>query len=240
MNAVASTAPDLLLVDDDAPTRRYFELALRELGVGVRLCTSVGEALQLLHERTPCYVVSDLHLPDGSPSRLAEAVQHLPADSRPTFVLMTGGLNATVEQQFRQLGVQRFWSKPVSLDQLRRLVMHPPADAATDAHQQDAVTRFFHGNQRMFTAFRAQCMAQLRDDLIQADAAVAGADSGAVAQLMHNLKTVLQLIGQPEEAAMAVQIEQGLALPTASTPPEGWVTLRQRLHTLATTEGAHG
>ncbi len=151
---------DMLLVDDDAPTRRYFELALRQLGVTVRLCATLDDAIQYLGHHRPSFVVSDLNFPDGTAVRLAQCVAELPAGARPAFVLMSGGLSPETVDRFRQLGVHHFWAKPVPLDQLRSLVQTWQRSQLPQTNQNQALDRFFNGNQRLFSGYRNQTIAQ--------------------------------------------------------------------------------
>lgn len=244
----AGTPVDVLMVDDDAATRRYFQLALRQLQVSVHTCGGLDEALVQLAQHTPRFVVSDLNLQGQSSQPLAAFVAAMPSTQRPAFVLMSGHIEPQVEDSFRQLGVRNFWTKPVSLEQLRSLVpgasssvaSELPSPALATAEPQARVThvqhehspavdRFFQGNERMFLRFRDQTLAALPGDVQAAQAAWTNADANALGALMHNLKSVLQMIGQPREAALALGIEDTLQYGELTAVETQWAELRERL-----------
>lgn len=240
----------MLIVDDDAATRRYFQLALSALQVGVQTCGQLDEALQQLAQHRPRFVVSDLNLQGQTSQPLAACVAEMRSAQGPEFILMSGHIGPQVEDRFRQLGVQQFWTKPVPLEQLRCLATGgpssadpqplPPAIASAGVPQarppcvqlecSPAVDRYFQGNERMFARFRSQTLAALPGDISAAEAARANADGNALRAVMHNLKTLLQLIGQPDEAALALDIEHTLQHAELAAVETQWAELRKRLH----------
>jgi DNA-binding NtrC family response regulator len=233
LNTTTTAHADLLLVDDDAPTRRYFELALRELSVSVRLCATPDNAIEYLVHHAPRFVVSDLNFTGETAMRLAEHVAGIPAGTRPTFILMSGGLSPDVEHRFRPLGVSHFWNKPVPLDQLRNLVRTWRQAPSPAMAQTQAIDRYFSGNERLYTKYRNQTIAQLPRDIEQAETAWSSVDANAMRAVLHNLKTVLQLIGQPDEAALAARMDLSLQQSCSFMIHTDWHELRDRLIALS-------
>ncbi|WP_294767489.1 response regulator [uncultured Rhodoferax sp.] len=232
---------DLLVVDDDAPTRRYFELAARGLKLTVRACADPSQARELLLEVRVKLLVTDLHLAGASAEELVQHVTQLPQETRPEIVLMTGGLSDEVQLRFRNLGVQRFWKKPIPLDVLRSelsgLGVAPGSSPPPKAG--NAADEFFNGNHTLYARYRAQTLPRLLQDIQAADHASAGHDLAALAGVMHNLKTVLRLIGQPAESAAAQTLEEQARHGDRQQCSLGWRHLRAALHALSA-EGDHG
>lgn len=236
----AAAAIDLVVVDDDAPTRRYFEIAARGLGLTVRTCATPAQAQELLAAQPVRLVVSDLNLGAERGETLAAHVAAMPTAQRPGFVLMTGGLTPEVKAQFAELGVHRFWPKPVPLDTLRAELALAPDGGAPTTDMPEAARLFFKGNRSLYERYRAQTLPQLLGDLARGDAALAASDLAALAGVLHNLKTVLRLVGRPEDSDAAQALED-LAHGGATTAcREGWAALAASLREYLNRECPHG
>ena len=74
--------------------------------------------------------------------------------------------------------------------------------------QQKAVLQYFAGNQALFDAFWASCMAQLPVDLVKGDTACAAADWTSLRRTAHDLKSVLLMLGYPQLSDAALQCEE--------------------------------
>jgi CheY-like chemotaxis protein len=234
-------ALDLLVVDDDAPTRRYFEIAARGLGLAARACATPTQALELLAGTGVRLLVSDLHLGGANAQDLAVEIARWPEGRRPEFVLMSGGLDAEVRQRFAALGVRRFWPKPIPLDTLRaELTAALPSVAPEGTGMPEAVQAFFQGDRALYERYRAQTLPQLLGDVEQADRAAASQDLQALAGVLHNLKTVLRLVGQPAEAEAAQALETRALAGTVADCTAGWPPLGLRLRALARSGAGHG
>jgi hypothetical protein len=89
------------------------------------------------------------------------------------------------------------------------------------AHRQALMERHFEGDERLFEAFRAASAAQLERDGRNGDAAAMAGDATVLRRLGHDLKTVLQLLGDDSAAAQAEALEQA-----ATHAPADAVALR--------------
>ena len=232
---------DLLVVDDDAPTRRYFEIAARGLGLAARTCATPSQTLDVLADMGARLLVSDLHLGGTDAQGLASALARWPRERRPEFVLMSGGLDAEVRQRFSALGVRRFWPKPIPLDTLRAELSAAltPAPCASTG-MTEAAQVFFQGDLGLYERYRAQTLPQLLGDIERADRAVAGQDLQALAGVLHNLKTVLRLVGQPAEADAAQALETRALAGAVPECAADWPPLGLRLRNLARSGVGHG
>ena len=105
--------PQILIIDDDADMRGYFEMALAVLGIEVRGedgAGSIGAA--------PRVAFVDLLLADG------DSLDHIKAlISAGSVVVVTTGLaaDAPLVEAARALGARRVLHKPFSLSGLREL-----------------------------------------------------------------------------------------------------------------------
>lgn len=118
-------SPEILIVDDDAEMRGYFEMALATLGVEVR---GVDGAAPISPPPRVAFV--DLLLAQGDSLGHVEALL-----AAGTLVVITTGLGADAPllEKARALGARRVLHKPFSLSGLRESARAAWADAAPDA-----------------------------------------------------------------------------------------------------------
>ena len=115
----------VLLVDDDAATRKVARANLSLEGFEVVTAASAGEALQRLAECDPLALVTDLKMPDRDGVSLMEEVHAF----RPALpvVLVTG--HATVENAVAAMkrGALHYLTKPIRYDELALVLRHAVA-----------------------------------------------------------------------------------------------------------------
>ncbi len=94
----SATPPVVLVVDDDAPSRRVVSVVLTRAGVGVLTADGGESALDVLRSERVDVVVADWHMPGLDGPELVKAVRRLP-DGGPYFITLTGmsGDQALVE-----------------------------------------------------------------------------------------------------------------------------------------------
>ncbi|MHC4252618.1 MAG: ATP-binding protein [Planctomycetota bacterium] len=138
-----TSALSVLVVDDDASTRRMLGLALERKGFGARCAGSGEEALALLRERAFDILLSDIHMPDIDGIDLCRDAREI----RPGIglVLITGfQTEESVLRAFRS-GAAAYLRKPLELPLLYRTLGQvvdalretPPGQAS--AHLEGAV-----------------------------------------------------------------------------------------------------
>lgn len=106
----------VLYVDDDRINSLLFTETCR-LAAGVEVQTSLtgAEALDLVSDWKPDFLVIDLHLPDTDGYALLAALRaRLAAPTIPAF-LCTAEETSAVEAPARQAGFDGCWTKPVQL-----------------------------------------------------------------------------------------------------------------------------
>lgn len=114
------SSPRILVVDDEAHLRELLEITLIKMGLDVDSAETLGEARQFLAKSSYSLVLTDMRLPDGFG---LELVQEINAKYKniPVAVITAFGSadNAVVALK---AGAFDYVSKPVALDQLRKLV----------------------------------------------------------------------------------------------------------------------
>ncbi len=250
--------PRVLVVEDDAATRRFVALALEDLDLTLMFAGSVPEALALLATDGPVnLLITDLMLPGASGVDLLQTLAETPAlRGGARLVVFSAGLDPTKLERLRALGVWRSLAKPVALAQLVDCVVAaldgpPPADAsltngtAEGAHadrqaarpanallpaaQAEALALHFGGDLGLFLAYHASCVQQFSIDASQGDADVARRDATSLCRLAHSLKSVLATLGYGATARIARSLEDACAADDWSTALPQWVCLRAAL-----------
>ena len=129
-----SSAPSLLLVDDDEPLRKRLGRALEERGFAVTLAGSTEEALALVDE-APEFAVIDLRMPGKSGLELLAALKAKDAHTRVVMLTGYGSIATAVEATKR--GAAVYLTKPHHADAVYRALT---GDDATNAPEPETPT----------------------------------------------------------------------------------------------------
>lgn len=114
------SCPRILVVDDEAHLRELLEITLIKMGLDVDSAESLGMARAFLKKNSYALVLTDMRLPDGSGMEL---VQEVCSDYRNTpIAVITAFGSADNAVVALKAGAFDYVSKPVALDQLRKLV----------------------------------------------------------------------------------------------------------------------
>lgn len=250
------TRPRVVLVEDEAPLRRFIAMALEELPIELIGCDSVAHAMQALEQAPAALILTDLMMPVESGLDLLQRLEqapHLRGDAK--VVVLSAGLTAPVRQQLERLGVWRMIDKPVSVRQLEQLVQEAVSGAAPMATQlathtetpvtaaapsplledhdpAHAVDTYFEGDQAFFETYRATCLEQFPHDIETAEQACAQGDLKALQIVVHSLKSVLLTLGYPRLSDTARTLEDLSRQGLADQAFAGWPGLREPLKQL--------
>ena len=127
MNGAALPGPEglVLLVDDDAPSRKVAKANLACEGFEVLTASCATEALAALSESDPLALVSDLKMPDLDGIALMERVHAI----RPGLPVVLVTAHATIETAVLAMrkGALHYLTKPVSFDELALVLRHAVA-----------------------------------------------------------------------------------------------------------------
>lgn len=110
----------ILVVDDEAHLRELLEITLIKMGLDVDSAESLAAARAFLNKASYALVLTDMRLPDGSGMELVQEVGSLYKNTPIAVITAFGSAdNAVVALK---AGAFDYVSKPVALDQLRKLV----------------------------------------------------------------------------------------------------------------------
>jgi len=135
------SAPDpILVIDDEADLRELLDISLRRMGHDVVMAGSLAEARVRLAERRYSLVLTDMRLGDGLGIEIVRQLSASPERTPVAVITAYGSADNAVDAL--KAGAFDYIAKPVSLDQLRTLILnalgrHPRA-AADDAPAGDA------------------------------------------------------------------------------------------------------
>ena len=112
---MSSSAPRVLVVDDEPQILRGLRVVLRNAGYDVATAASAGEALAAVSSRPPDVMVLDLVLPDGSGIEICDQVRRW--SKLPIIVLSAVG---DEREKVRALnaGADDYMTKPFGSDEL--------------------------------------------------------------------------------------------------------------------------
>ena len=117
--AAMETGPQILIVDDDAASRKLLARMLSSAGYTCRETDNATDALDLVHQKQPTLLLLDFKMPgiDG-----AEALKRLRADPNPAIaqmpvIMLTG--HGENEVQCLNAGANDFVIKPINAEVLR-------------------------------------------------------------------------------------------------------------------------
>ena len=93
----------IVIAEDDEGSRLLLSAFLEQGGYEVRVASNGLQALQLVRERLPNMVITDVNMPDVNGLEVAEAALKVPQPAR--VVLMSGSLGGREESTARTLGI---------------------------------------------------------------------------------------------------------------------------------------
>ncbi|MEI9941874.1 MAG: sigma-54 dependent transcriptional regulator [Pseudomonadota bacterium] len=107
----------VLVVDDDASSRRWLAKLLGQDGYEVDVASDGSEALRILEERAPALIITDLSMPKMNGIELLTRVH----DSNPeiAMIVATGADNVTSAVAAMRAGALDYLTKPISAEALQ-------------------------------------------------------------------------------------------------------------------------
>jgi CheY-like chemotaxis protein len=111
---MTSSAPHVLIVDDDPSIRRLIELTLRKAGYRYSLAANGLRAIELMEAEPPDLVICDLMMPEVDGFQLLMIVKSTATLAHiPVVIITAGGQQHQVERALR-LGAVACLFKPFS------------------------------------------------------------------------------------------------------------------------------
>jgi sigma-B regulation protein RsbU (phosphoserine phosphatase) len=121
MSMANDSHPEILIVDDDALSRKILAQVLTSAGYNCRVCGDGAEALEIIHAKPPLLLLLDFDMPGTNGAevlrRLRSDQQHAVAQI-PTIMLTAHGSEES-EVSCLQAGADDFVTKPVNAAVLR-------------------------------------------------------------------------------------------------------------------------
>lgn len=108
----------VLLVEDEAVLLLSLTALLQEMGFEVLAAMNGEAALAILEAESPDAVVSDLRLPDMSGLDLHRRMQERPSWADRLFVLVTGAIDESWEDEYPNTGLRWLLPKPFDPNEL--------------------------------------------------------------------------------------------------------------------------
>src|SRR5210317_123584 len=110
----------VLIVDDEPDIRELLDITLSRMGVATHSAATLSEAMEMVASVEPNLCLTDMRLPDGNGISLVEYIQqefsHIPV----AMITAHGSVETAISAL--KAGAFDFISKPIELDNLRRLV----------------------------------------------------------------------------------------------------------------------
>jgi CheY-like chemotaxis protein len=119
---VSST--NILLVDDMKTDRMLYAKLFKSLIPGYTV-TEAGngkEALDLIKQSSPALVISDHRMPVMGGYELVKQITMSDLKMKPSVIILSSDINDVVEEEYRDLGVEYIFQKPVNLNAFKQAV----------------------------------------------------------------------------------------------------------------------
>lgn len=135
---IASAAPLVFLVDDDASVRKSLARLVKTAGYETELFASVRDFLARAPYDGPCCLVLDVRMPGLTGLDLQDALRA--AGQRVSIVFITGHRDVPVSVKAMKAGAVDFLTKPVDAETLLGAIRQAVARTLTDRRRQARVT----------------------------------------------------------------------------------------------------
>jgi sigma-B regulation protein RsbU (phosphoserine phosphatase) len=116
-----NSSAEILVVDDDAISRRVLAQLLTAAGYKCRVCKDGSEALEIIHARLPSLLLLDFDMPGLNGAEVLTRLRsdHNPAVAQIPVIMLTGHGSEESEVSCLQAGADDFVTKPVNAAVLR-------------------------------------------------------------------------------------------------------------------------
>ena len=174
----------VLIVDDEPDIRELLDITLSRMGLDTHSAATLGEAQALVAEMQPDLCLTDMRLPDGNGISLVEYIQqefsHIPV----AMITAHGSVETAISAL--KAGAFDFISKPIELDNLRRLVSSALQLDGDTRKLVDAVDHDLIGSTPTILALRQQITKLARSQAPVHINGESGTGKEVVARLIHN------------------------------------------------------
>ena len=174
----------VLIVDDEPDIRELLDITLSRMGLQTHSAATLGEAKALVAEITPDLCLTDMRLPDGNGIALVEYIQqefsHIPV----AMITAHGSVETAISAL--KAGAFDFISKPIELENLRRLVSTALQLEGDTSRTENAVDHDLIGSAPAIQTLRKQISKLARSQAPVHIQGESGSGKEVVARLIHN------------------------------------------------------
>jgi CheY-like chemotaxis protein len=117
-----SSAPVILVIDDDQAFRAILGEILAAMGVTAELVSSADSAETWLRSRQPDLILTDIRLPDRNGLALVERLRRRRQTRRTPIVVVSANGHEHDAQRSIACGADAYLAKPFSRDELTRTI----------------------------------------------------------------------------------------------------------------------
>ena len=174
----------VLIVDDEPDIRELLDITLSRMGLQTHSAATLEEAKELVARVQPDLCLTDMRLPDGSGISLVQYIQqefpHIPV----AMITAHGSVETAISAL--KAGAFDFISKPVELENLRRLISSALQLQADTSQAQDALDQGMIGSAPVIQTLRQQISRLARSQAPVHIHGESGSGKEVVARLIHN------------------------------------------------------
>ena len=174
----------VLIVDDEPDIRELLDITLSRMGLQTHSAATLKEAREMVSRLKPDLCLTDMRLPDGNGISLVEHIQqelpHIPV----AMITAHGSVEAAIAAL--KAGAFDFVSKPIELDNLRRLVSSALQLEGDTSRAQSALDRGLIGSAPSIRTLRKQISKLARSQAPVHIHGESGSGKEVVARLIHN------------------------------------------------------
>ena len=174
----------VLIVDDEPDIRELLDITLSRMGLDTFTAATLEEARAGVAREQPDLCLTDMRLPDGNGISLVEYIQqefpHIPV----AMITAHGSVEAAISAL--KAGAFDFISKPIELDNLRRLVTSALQLEGDTRRADDAVDQDLIGSAEAIQQLRRQITKLARSQAPVHIHGESGSGKEVVARLIHN------------------------------------------------------
>lgn len=118
--------PKVLIVDDEKLYCDLLQAVLSRSGYEVLVACNGNEAIKLFRQWRPKFTLLDLRLPDIPGIQVLKEIRKI--DQRANVIILTNWGTDQLESQARQLGVQDFFNKKITMDTIMASLAGAPVE----------------------------------------------------------------------------------------------------------------
>jgi two-component system response regulator PilR (NtrC family) len=174
----------VLIVDDEPDIRELLDITLSRMGLQTHSAATLEEAKELIARVQPDLCLTDMRLPDGNGINLVQYIQqefpHIPV----AMITAHGSVETAISAL--KAGAFDFISKPVELENLRRLISSALQLQADTSQAQDALDQGMIGSAPVIQTLRQQISRLARSQAPVHIHGESGSGKEVVARLIHN------------------------------------------------------